>query len=112
MIIAFKKLFFNRKKTVLVSVVHLIILKNNKSKHHFKFQSHSGDEVAGAWKESPECKKFLSKKGFNDTSTLKRYFAHFMANLANDEGLHTAAWADALIEENAPYNISAFPTKQ
>lgn len=86
-------------------------MKYNKSKH-FKFQSHSGDEVAGAWKESPECKKFLSKKGFNDTSILKRYFAHFMANLANDEGLHTAAWADALIEENAPYNISSFPTKQ
>lgn len=35
-----------------------------------------------------------------------------MANLANGEGLQTAAWADALIEEDAPYNISSFPTKQ
>lgn len=75
-------------------------------------KSHSGDEVAGAWKESPECKKFLSKKGLNDTATLKRYFAHFMSNLTNDEGLHMAVWADALKEGNALYNISAFPTNQ
>ncbi|XP_061190881.1 beta-hexosaminidase-like [Saccostrea echinata] len=72
-----------------------------------------GDEVAGAWIESPECREFLKRKGLHKTTELKKYFAQSMAKMTDVKGLQVAAWADGLmIEGQTPYNISDFPTKQ
>ncbi|XP_062566853.1 beta-hexosaminidase-like, partial [Saccostrea cucullata] len=72
-----------------------------------------GDEVAGAWIDSPECQKFLERKNLHNTTELKKYFAQAMAKMTDNRGLTAAAWADGLmIEGHTPYNISDLPTKK
>lgn len=76
------------------------------------FFTYPGDETAGAWKDSPECRKFLGSSGLKDVGELKKYFAHLMSRITDEEGLHLAAWGDGLKEGPTPYDISKFPGKK
>lgn len=68
-----------------------------------------GDEIAGAWKDSPECQTLVSNSAIKDVSELKKYFAHMMSQLTSDEALVVAAWGDGLKEGLTPFNRSEFP---
>lgn len=56
------------------------------------------DETAGAWKESPICKRFLqgNQLGIKDTEHLNGYFIQRVAGLLLDKGIEVAAWGDGL----------------
>ncbi|XP_061190279.1 uncharacterized protein LOC133198156 [Saccostrea echinata] len=77
-----------------------------------KMYNFGGDEVVGAWKDSPECRKFMNNSGFKHVSELKKYFAHLMDELTDNEGLNVAAWGDGLKEGLTPYDLSEFPSKR
>ncbi|XP_062581614.1 beta-hexosaminidase-like, partial [Saccostrea cucullata] len=77
-----------------------------------KMYHFGGDEIAGAWKDSPECQRFLSKSGLKNVGELKKYFAHMMARITDNYGLNVAAWGDGLKDGPKPYDPSEFPTKR
>ncbi|XP_062598807.1 uncharacterized protein LOC134260252 isoform X1 [Saccostrea cucullata] len=77
-----------------------------------KMYHFGGDELAGAWKDSPECRRFMNDSGFKDLGELKKYFAHLLDELTDREGLNVAAWGDGLKEGLKPYDLSEFPSKR
>ena len=83
-----------------------MILKKTK----ISFGVFLGDELGGAWKDSPECKRFLTTSGLK-VGDLKRYFAHLLSRLTSEEELNVAAWGDGLKEGLVPFNITEFPGK-
>lgn len=51
----------------------------------------------------------MANSALKDVGELKKYFAHLMAQLTNDEALVVAAWGDGLKEGLTPFNRSEFP---
>lgn len=69
-------------------------------KFHF-----GGDEIAGAWKDSPVCKAFLANNshGITSVSDLSRYFVERISTITTNYGLNLGGWEDGLMNEGKVY---------
>jgi hexosaminidase len=70
------------------------------------------DETAGAWIESPACKKFVANndKGVTDMKDLGAYFVERVASILSDLDIETAGWSDGMEHtrvENMPAIVQA-----
>lgn len=70
------------------------------------------DETAGAWLESPACKKFVAKndKGVTNTNELGAYFIERIAGILFKLNIETAGWSDGIAhtrKENMPTIVQA-----
>jgi N-acetyl-beta-hexosaminidase len=54
----------------------------------------------------------LVDSGLKDVGELKKYFAHLMSRITDEEGLNLMAWGDGLKEGLNPYNRSEFPVNR
>lgn len=64
-----------------------------------------GDEIAGAWKDSPICQDFIANNshGVNSISELSRYFVERISVITANHGLNLAGWEDGLMNEGKVY---------
>lgn len=69
-------------------------------KFHF-----GGDEIAGAWKDSPICQDFLANNnhGITNISDLSRYFVERIATITANYDLNLGGWEDGLMNEGKVY---------
>ena len=69
-------------------------------KFHF-----GGDEIAGAWKDSPICKDFLANNnhGITSVTDLSRYFVERIAAITANYDLNLGGWEDGLMNEGKVY---------
>jgi len=69
-------------------------------KFHF-----GGDEIAGAWKDSPVCQAFIANNdhGITNVSELSRYFVERIATITTNYGLNLGGWEDGLMNEGKVY---------
>lgn len=70
------------------------------------------DETAGAWIESPACKKFVANndKGVTDMKDLGAYFIERVAGILSELDIETAGWSDGMEHtrvENMPAIVQA-----
>jgi hexosaminidase len=70
------------------------------------------DETAGAWVESPACKKFVANndKGVTDMKDLGAYFVERVAGILSELDIETAGWSDGMEHtriENMPAIVQA-----
>jgi hexosaminidase len=70
------------------------------------------DETAGAWIESPACKKFVANndKGVTDMKDLGAYFVERVAGILSELDIETAGWSDGMEHtrvENMPAIVQA-----
>ncbi|WP_064607119.1 family 20 glycosylhydrolase [Photobacterium sp. J15] len=73
-----------------------------------------GDEIAGAWKDSPICQDFIANnnKGVTDVSELSRYFVERISTITANHGLNLGGWEDGLMHNNKVYPPSQMVNKQ
>ncbi|EPC4051705.1 family 20 glycosylhydrolase, partial [Aeromonas salmonicida] len=64
-----------------------------------------GDEVAGAWKQSPACQAFFANnsQGIKDPSQLSQYFVERVSGITSAHGLNMGGWEDGLMHDNKVY---------
>ncbi|GAL02072.1 beta-hexosaminidase [Photobacterium aphoticum] len=64
-----------------------------------------GDEVAGAWKNSPACDAFFANndKGITDPDQLSQYFVERVAAITANHGLNLGGWEDGLMHSGKVY---------
>ena len=69
-------------------------------KFHF-----GGDEIAGAWKDSPVCQDFLANNshGIANVADLSRYFVERISAITANYGLNLGGWEDGLMNEGKVY---------
>ncbi len=56
------------------------------------------DETAGAWRDSPACRRFLSDndQGIDGVEKLGAYFIERVAGMLSDKGIEPAGWGDGM----------------
>lgn len=86
--------------TVIASLVDLHAAAQPLTRFHF-----GGDEVAGAWRDSPACQQFFASntQGITDPSQLSQYFVERVASLSAARGLNLGGWEDGLMHNNLVY---------
>lgn len=64
-----------------------------------------GDEVAGAWGDSPECQALIANNtvGINSTADLGRYFVTRTSAITASYNLNLGGWEDGLLDGNSTY---------
>ncbi|MDO6706727.1 family 20 glycosylhydrolase [Photobacterium sp. 1_MG-2023] len=64
-----------------------------------------GDEIAGAWVNSPVCEAFIANNtdGVNSVSDLSRYFVERISVITANYGLDMAGWEDGLMHDGQVY---------
>ncbi|MGF1688021.1 carbohydate-binding domain-containing protein [Photobacterium japonica] len=64
-----------------------------------------GDEVAGAWKNSPACDAFFANndKGITSPDQLSQYFVERVAAITANHGLNLGGWEDGLMHNGKVY---------
>ncbi|PSU33673.1 family 20 glycosylhydrolase [Photobacterium lutimaris] len=69
-------------------------------KFHF-----GGDEIAGAWKDSPICQDFIANNsdGINSVADLSRYFVERISTITANYDLNLGGWEDGLMNEGKVY---------
>ena len=72
-----------------------------------------GDEVAGAWTDSPICQAFIAEdNGVDSIEDLSPYFVRQVATIADSHGLNLAGWEDGLLGADGPYPRVDLPNPQ
>ena len=73
-----------------------------------------GDEIAGAWKDSPICQDFIANNthGVTNVSELSRYFVERISVITANHGLNLAGWEDGLMNEGKVYPRSEVANQQ
>ncbi|KLV05189.1 beta-N-acetylglucosaminidase [Photobacterium aquae] len=68
-----------------------------------------GDEVAGAWKNSPACQTFFANndKGITSPDQLSQYFVERVAAITANHGLNLGGWEDGLMHNGKVYPRAA-----
>ncbi|MGL4829465.1 MAG: family 20 glycosylhydrolase [Vibrio sp.] len=64
-----------------------------------------GDEIAGAWKDSPVCQSFLqnNKYGISTIDELSQYFVKRISAISANYSLALGGWEDGLMHNNIVY---------
>ncbi|WP_299021065.1 family 20 glycosylhydrolase [uncultured Photobacterium sp.] len=72
-----------------------------------------GDEIAGAWKDSPVCQSFIANnnKGITNVSELSRYFVERISTITANHGLNLGGWEDGLMHNNKVYSRGQMANK-
>ncbi|WP_027251126.1 family 20 glycosylhydrolase [Photobacterium halotolerans] len=73
-----------------------------------------GDEIAGAWINSPACQDFIANNtdGVNSVSDLSRYFVERISVITANYGLDMAGWEDGLMHDGQVYPRSQMANSQ
>lgn len=73
-----------------------------------------GDEIAGAWINSPACQDFIANNtdGVNSVSDLSRYFVERISVITANYGLDMAGWEDGLMHDGQVYPRSQMSNNQ
>ncbi|MGB7996687.1 MAG: family 20 glycosylhydrolase, partial [Photobacterium halotolerans] len=73
-----------------------------------------GDEIAGAWINSPACQDFIANNtdGVNSVSDLSRYFVERISVITANNGLDMAGWEDGLMHDGQVYPRSQMANNQ
>nr|WP_086939149.1 family 20 glycosylhydrolase [Thaumasiovibrio occultus] len=73
-----------------------------------------GDEIAGAWKDSPACAAFFANndKGITEPGQLSQYFVERIAEITNKHGLELGGWEDGLMHDGKVYPRAAMANNQ
>ncbi|WP_330960103.1 family 20 glycosylhydrolase [Photobacterium sp. 53610] len=73
-----------------------------------------GDEIAGAWVNSPVCQAFIANNtdGVNSVSDLSRYFVERISVITANYGLDMAGWEDGLMHSGQVYPRSEMANSQ
>ncbi|MGF1874576.1 carbohydate-binding domain-containing protein [Photobacterium frigidiphilum] len=69
-----------------------------------------GDEVAGAWTDSPVCKAFIDNNtaGVNSSADLGRYFVTRTSAITANYNLNLGGWEDGLLDGNTTFPRGEF----